>query len=106
MLNKVDLISEAQRALKIEKVISGFKAAFAQTRFKSPMMIPASARVGGGDVVASADITTLSISELAQALMRCVVVYESSNRQSVYCFRGSHAHFVSCRTNSSVPEPF
>jgi len=73
-LNKVDLIPEAQRAQKIEKVANGLKSAFAQTRFKSPVIIPVSARVGGGDDVAAADITSLGISELAAALMRFAAV--------------------------------
>ena len=80
-LNKVDLIPEAQRAQKIEKVIAGLKSAFAPTRFKSPVMIPVSARVGGGDDVAAADITTLGISDLAEALMRCAVVPARSPKE-------------------------
>lgn len=73
-LNKVDLIPEAQRPQKIEKVMNGLKTAFAQTRFKSPIIVPVSARVGGGDDVAAADISSLGVSDLADALMRCAAV--------------------------------
>ena len=79
-LNKIDLIPEAQRPQKIEKVTAGLKSAFAQTRFKSPVIIPVSARVGGGDDVAAADITSLGLSDLAEALMRFAVVPSRSSK--------------------------
>ncbi|OAO17545.1 selenocysteine-specific elongation factor [Blastocystis sp. ATCC 50177/Nand II] len=58
VLNKIDLIPEAERETRIPAIINNIKKVISKTRFKNAPIIPVSAQVGGGSIE---DVNTSSI---------------------------------------------
>ena len=50
VLNKIDLIPEAERAERIKSITATLQKTISRTRFKSAPIIPVSAQVGGGSI--------------------------------------------------------